>query len=438
MNIKSVINNSFKNLLGIENYSTSEPKVGRKFMDSDLRRKLIAAEVEQTRRDINELIWARECYKNTVEPDTHWLIQLLDNIQENDPHIQAVIDKRIKTVTNKQIQIINSQNDVVEDKTKEFNKKSVLFDFLTAELEVKFWGYSCVIAFKDNVSGLPAIADIPRDYISPKKQRIYQDFRQQNGGAYFDIFEGPYKDLLFYNEIKRGQLLGILNQIAPYAIYKRHSWMNWDTFEELFSFPMRIGKYNIGDVETKILLEEALENMGTAPYAIIPEKSSVEIVEATKQDAYNVFDKKIVAIDNQISTLVLGGTATVKENSFVGSSEIQQTSFDELIADDIKDLTNLVNERAKPYLKMLGIDIGEGNEFQFSDKQLTPSEKMESIDSYFLSNPNYRPTKKYLESKYDTELEEVSTIKEEIEKKSPEDNLKALRELRAIKKKRTI
>ena len=71
-----------------------------------------------------------------------------------------------------------------------------------------------------------------------------------------------WSDKLLYAQLGDGR--GLLEKIAPLAVLKRHSWANWDEFEQIFGLPIRIARVpNLEDRDTQ-KIAQWLEEMGTA------------------------------------------------------------------------------------------------------------------------------------------------------------------------------
>jgi len=88
------------------------------------------------------------------------------------------------------------------------------------------------------------------------------------------------------------------------------------SFAQLFGQPIRWGTYDATQPEMKALMEEMLENMGSATWAAVPAGANLELKEPAKTGSDNPQKQLIEIADTACDLLVLGQTLT----SDVGSS----------------------------------------------------------------------------------------------------------------------
>jgi len=74
--------------------------------------------------------------------------------------------------------------------------------------------------------------------------------------------------------------------------FQKHSWQNWDEFEEMFGIPMRTAKTASTDKRVLDEIDKWLQDFGSSNYARLPQDVEFEIKESTSRDAFNVFNEK--------------------------------------------------------------------------------------------------------------------------------------------------
>lgn len=387
------------------------PVVASSKSNSKITPELIRSFISNLRRDIDDLLTARNMATDPYNPSRAQLIFLMYNLLENDLHLQTLMNIRVTGITNKEFAVFNSQGEEIEEKTKTFNCRAMA-NFIKYNREADFFGYSVIESMLNKNKTGWTTQSIPREYYSPDYEKIFLDWRNMQRSANgLSIYDPKIVKNVFVKETENIHKLGILNQAAALAIYKRHSWLSWDTFEEIFGMPMRVGKIIGDDEELRMQMETDLENMGRAAYAVLPSESTVEIIENKNVDAYNVFYQKIRAINDEMTKLVIGGTGLTDEKAFVGSSQVHERTFESILANDEKELTTTINEDAQPFLARMGLIIGPGEYFGFRAKKPTKQELMRDVVQPLL-NSKYKPDRDWLEAEFDIKLDEPEPMPE--------------------------
>ena len=101
----------------------------------------------------------------------------------------------------------------------------------------------------------------------------------------------PFTDWL----IEAGQPddLGLFLKAATQTIPKKNALAFWDTFAEIFGMPMRIAKTTTRDEKELAKMEKMMDSMGASLWGVFQEGTEIEVVESTKGDAFNVYDKRV-------------------------------------------------------------------------------------------------------------------------------------------------
>lgn len=148
----------------------------------------------------------------------------------------------------------------------------------------------------------------------------------------------PHKWLVHRAKAKSGLTIrgGIARQIAWVFMLQSFNTKDWAIFAESFGMPYRLGKYDQGaSLEDKKALLQALVAMGVDGAGIIPIQSEIEFLEAAgKSGSTDLFERRALYLDKQVSKIVLGQTGTTDEMKG-GGYALGKVHDD--VRDDIKD-----------------------------------------------------------------------------------------------------
>lgn len=108
---------------------------------------------------------------------------------------------------------------------------------------------------------------------------------------------------------------GLARPAAWAWMFKNFSLKEWIAFLEVFGMPLRVGRYDNGESEDNIRrLMTAIRQIGSDASAVFPKSMDVEFIDGKQRgaggDAGALFKSLAEYIDQQISKLVLGQTAT--------------------------------------------------------------------------------------------------------------------------------
>ena len=346
------------------------------------------------RKEINHYQRARMARQSRENPRTN-LQQLVYKDTMLDTHLSAVSENRILRIQNKRFVITDDKGITNQDKS-QFVTKKWFSDCIRHVMESILYEYSLVHLIKDGKE-IIATRSIPREHVIPDKCLVVKNVYDDKGLDYT-----AFPDDLLFAKLYGGY--GLLEKAAPLTILKRHSWASWDEFEQVFGMPIRIAK--LGSMNDTVKKEVAswLESMGTASYGVFPQFADIEIKEANNRDAFNVFFKKIEAVDSQNSILINGQTMTVQDGSSHSQANVHQKTQDELTEADLKGCLYWLNDVLLPAMRRIGYPISD-NERIGVERVTNPIEKMKT-DEKLMQN-GYRLAKDYIERVYGVELEET-------------------------------
>ncbi|WP_373942651.1 DUF935 family protein [Polaribacter sejongensis] len=235
-----------------------------------------------------------------------------------------------------------------------------------------------------------------------KHCEILKHVYDQNG-ARFD--ESPLKEwCLLLGDTKD---LGLLDKAIPLWIFKKHSWQNWDEFEEKFGLPVSIAKVASQDPRVQREVEKWLKNLGSAAYGIFPEGTELEIKESNSKDAFNVFNEKRKAVNEEIAILFDGQMESSTESgSNAKAGVVIENTQKEITKDDATTALFSINERLIPFLIDRGYPFTEYDIVQWNDnKETTPEQRLAIFTG--VKSLGYSVKKEQIETELDVELEDA-------------------------------
>ena len=191
----------------------------------------------------------------------------------------------------------------------------------------------------------------------------------------------------------------VLSRVFWPVTFKKGGLKFWVLFSEKYGIPHLVGKHPRGaSKEETEALADLLENMIQDAIAVIPDDSSVEIMEADKSSSAEIFDKLIDKMNAEISKAILGQTLTTEVGS-TGSYAASQTHMGvraDIVDADKKLVEKTINQLIKwiyelnfadqdiPQFEMYEIEDVDLNLAQ-RDKVLTES-GVKFSKEYFIKN----------------------------------------------------
>lgn len=385
-----------------------------KLADTGKNKKFVSFEyIEQQsipkyRRELKEWTDARNIRHDVDYPMTYATVEGYDDAMV-DLHLQAVIENRILRIVNLPIEIVNADGSTDDVMTDLINEMWFL-DTLRIGMESVFWGYSVieVTGLKDN--RITGVKSIPREHIIPERKWIVRNPTDTDEGF-------PYEELphqLLYCQLY--DAYGILEQIVPMTILKRHSWASWDEYEEKYGHAIAIAKIPGGSTTTRDNTSKWLQSINKNSTGVFDIGTELQLLESNKTDAYQVFLEKIKLVNSEISKGVNGQTMTVDSGSSRSQGEVHKETEDEITQADKRSILIWLNETLKPALIAFGYPMSDDQ--KFSTKVIAKPNERIKIDIPLI-NADYRMTDEYIERVYGVELAERVEIDAETEKTDP-------------------
>lgn len=324
-----------------------------------------------TRIRASVLRWqnARQSAESELSPNNSELIRVYKDI-EIDAHLSALMQTiRLKVIANK-FAVYDENDELDEDATVLFQKK--WFRVVTREIvDSKFYGFS-LIQLGNLVGGAFDGAElVPREYVVQQRGGVKRSISNTADLIPFD--DRKYKNWLV--PVGKPYDLGLLDKAAPLVIKKKEVVSAWSEAAELFGIPLRIGKTDINNNESRENMEDMLENMGEAAWGVFDTEDSIELVTTSKSDISNMYDKFIERINSELSKLILLQTGSTDEKAHVGAANVHENTLKDLIEAFILDVEDVANEVLIPICERQGIiKLGRylkaDNEQKFTPREL--------------------------------------------------------------------
>ena len=309
----------------------------------------------------------RSAYQNAIalNPIRVPLYDLFADIKL-DTVLSSIIEKRILGVTKSKLTFTDSGGNEVEEMVELISRKQ--FRRLRKEMmQAKMWGISVLELTR--VNGELNVFSAPRKHIKPNLGKITFEQYGQDG---IDYREPPYNKYIF--QVGDDDDLGLLLQAAPYVVYKRGGFGDWANYCEMFGIPFREARYDGYNDVVRKQLEQALDAVGSAQYAILPKEAELTIHEtANTQGTGMLYDMLRKACNEEMSILILGqSSTTIATPGKLGNDDTNANTEDDINIDDLADEMSLLNEQVLPILETLGYPVAGGRFTEVPVKEQLP------------------------------------------------------------------
>ena len=350
-----------------------------------------------TEHDISHWRYACQLAMNVENPSRLQLYDIYNDV-ELDSHLTGAIGQVNGFVKCRSFKLTNPKGDTVKEAEVYFNTEwfKELIDYI---LESIYWGHSLVelgnVITDDNGNiNFDGVKLIPRKHVIPEYGRIVKNLGEswQNG---IDFRTPPYSDWLI--EAGKKDDLGLYRKAALHTIPKKYAGAFWDTFAEMFGIPVRIAKTSARDDNERKKLAGMMENMGAKAWGVFDDSTDIELVESSKGDAFNVYDKRIDRCNSELSKLVLKQTMTIEDGSSLSQSKTHMKVFKNLIEAYCDMVRDVINNQLLPKMVKHGFPVKRLT-FNWDDPVDYTPEQQVAIEQMVLNN--YEVDSSYFQDKY--------------------------------------
>lgn len=292
-----------------------------------------------------------------------------------DAHLQAIIQKRIRQVTNTEIRYFEGQKDTETINAEYFSAPwfSKMIKYL---MESLFWGHS-LCEFELDASG-QFIADvhlINRYHVSPERGLVMLNSPYDVDGLPFR--EKPYSDF----SIEMGDGLGLMNVAAVNTILKRNGTIDFSNYVEMFGVPIRQYEYDAAFEGAKEEAETLARNSGNAAAMVHPAgQIDLKVHQGISSGSESAHVKFLEVLKQELTVLILGQTMTTENGSSRSQAEVHLSEQRQIEKEDKLMISHLLNWVAKEKFMALGLPISQQGHFEFVENEGLPVTEQAEID----------------------------------------------------------
>lgn len=352
------IGNKPSEVASVENVSKFVPN-GQKIKQK------VVIERELTRSAQNVAKWrnATITAESVINPNRTELLRIYKDVVL-DAHLSSLINTIKLKVTSGEFYLCNPDGTENEEASRLLNSEWFTF-YLETFVDSLFYGHSLIQLGGIKNDKFIDFELIPREHVRPEFGMVTPDqWTYANNGTYYR--EAPYSDWLI--EIGNKFDLGLLHKASPLVLWKKGVLGAWSHFAELFGMPMRVGKTDILNPDSKKNMENMLANMGSASYVVLNTDDVIELVQRSNTDSFQVFDEFINRLNSEMSKLILGQTGTTDEKSYVGSAQIHSDILATYITAIKSKIENHVTSVIVPKMEMFGM-LAKGLKFKWDNDE---------------------------------------------------------------------
>lgn len=284
--------------------------------------------------------------------------ELFEEMEEKDGQISSTLQTRKLAVTGLDWEILPSSNDKEDIKIAEAAKEMVIAipdfeDSIKNIMDSIGKGYSVNEIMWQVSEGQVWIIEIK--WVHPKRFTFQRKDSLLHKIPYLLTDDDPIWGIplvpnkFIYNSYQARSGItnrgGLLRPCAYMYLFKNYDIKDWVVFNELFSVPMRVGKYEAGaSAEEREALKTAVFNLSSDAAAIISDNTIIEFVEAKARGDVQAFEKLAQFCDNTISKVILGHTGSSDSTpGKLGAETSADNVRQDLIESDAKSLMNTLN-----------------------------------------------------------------------------------------------
>jgi hypothetical protein len=339
---------------------------------SGLVTQIISEFKDRTRSNISKWRDAGDLAYNIDDPRWFVLQDLYDNLM-SDGHYMALRQIRMAAVTGNRFYIMDQDGNENDEVTQQLQTEW-FYNLMEFWLDSIYRKYS-VVELVDPVNMI--WKPVPHRNICPQNQRIYFEV----GGTQFINYSDPkfQRNMIYVESIHP---YGIMNDIVPQLIWKRNAQQVWADLSEKFGIPLVAAETMHTDKKQLDQIQSALDDMGQAANAILPEGTKITIYDgSTKGDPHKIFMEQIKTTNDEMSKNIVGGTMVIDDGSSRSQSEVHERTLDDKIAEkDRRMIEFTVNNKLIPMLRMHGFKFNDNERFVFDrSESLTLKEHWEIV-----------------------------------------------------------
>lgn len=350
-----------------------------------------------TRKDIGDWRLAWQMAINVDNPNRQRLYDIYRDV-EVDLHLSGCIQQREGFVMSRSFKLVNGNGEEDREAAKYFNT-SWFKQLMKFALDANYWGHSLIelgelTTDTNDLLCYDGVKLIPRKHVIPEYGRVVKQLGD-DWKAGVDYHKPPFADYII--EVGQPDSLGLYLKAATQTIPKKNALAFWDTFAEIFGMPMRIARTTSRDDKELSKMEKMMAEMGTEGWGVFQQGTEIEVVESSKGDAFNVYDRRIDRANSELSKLIIGQTMTIEDGSSLSQSETHLQVFQNLVEADCDMLRDMVNNQLLPRMIRHGFPLKDIHFDWDYSVDYTPEQQV-AYEQLVLNNYEVDPA--YFEEKY--------------------------------------
>lgn len=335
------------------NLAKEEDKIRLKYVAMSIQRHTDAL----TRKDIGEWRMAWQLAINADNPNRNRLYDVYRDV-EVDGHLSGCIRQREGFVMARSFKLVDADGNQ-DNEAMHYFDQAWFKQLCQLALDSVYWGHSLiqlgeVILDGDGKRCYDGVELVPRKHVIPEFGRVVRQ-AGDNWKTGIDYRKPPVANWLI--EAGRPDDLGIFLKAALHTIPKKNVLAFWDTLAEIFGMPMRIAKTASRDKKEIERLNRMLIEAGASQTAVLPLDTEFDFIESTRNDAYNIYDKRTERANSELSKLCIGQTMTIEDGSSLSQSKTHLTVFENLVEEDADMLRDIINNQLLPRMVMHGFPM---------------------------------------------------------------------------------
>ena len=318
--------------------------------------------VQPPKRDNMDISTLMSGIKSADKGKRAKLYDVFENIIK-DPVVGDSIRKRVRHITNGTLQFLkeNEEVDVMTDLIKSPAFRKMLKEILLT----RFFGKTVLeLEFSKNQFDAHRI---PRKNLDTAKKIILKQLSDETGWS--------YENDDFLLNIGEDDDLGLLMEIAPYAIFKRNGGADYAEFCELWGIPVLAALYDPEDDNGREEMETSIEKRGAGGSLVASKNSDIKSIGTSTSGA--VHHEFLDWLDEQILIGLIGQTMTTKDGSSLAQGKVHGETEDDVNSDDRAYVLEVLNHQFLPRLEKRGYPVGDGWFVYAQKDNLTLKEKIE-------------------------------------------------------------
>jgi len=353
-----------------------------------------------TQNEIKDWRSANQLALNFENPKRFNLLKIYYDAMLDEHLLGAIRNRKMKTLR-RAFKIVDESGTENEEATKLLRTRWFK-KFINHTLDSIFYGHS-LIQFGDIIREgklrFKEVKLVPREHVVPEYHVIIKEIMDEpNDGL--DYETPPFVDWCI--PVGEPSDLGLLLPVSKSAISKKYALQFWDQFAEIFGMPIRIGKSSSRNKKEIDRVETMLEDMGSAAWGLFPEGTELQIIESTKGDAFNVYDKRVDRANKEMSKAILGQTMTMDDGSSKSQAQVHENVSDDIAEDDADLVLDTVNDDLIPFLIKHGFPLKETDTLDWDNTYEYTPEEMKEIEEMILEHFDVNPV--YFSDKYGIDI----------------------------------